>query len=674
MGLSAFWYLILWCLIGLSNGLLYAQTPALIVDVERGRIRAAYWGIKNIVYAEEQLRRLRASGFNSALIKDGGFPIREYLWQGWGDQSRQQKIRLFPVINFAGQSERSALQAVYRPYVNRHGETLPGTPCPLDVEYWNASIGQRFEQLAHLSKRTGIAGVIFDTEMYGGEIAIYGDVCLCDVCWQRFFQTTQHALTKLKPEYRFDYLGEHHLVEQYTLSQEKQLQELVSPIEQRIHAIQPSLALGVMAYNSSWFYQGLLCGLGTAANPLNVFSEISYLQGYTPHIEQQQRALTAVPCPACSQEKQGMCQPSAAYVSGLWLGRFFPDDVPSQLYNLATNTAGYWLFTAESLWAEEPLAEPYALHGNPEDYWNAFKIANDELQAFSQAPASYQTNLEPVYQASFYDDGCKQLLTQASLTTFMHHVASWYSNSEQRTTSQRSKPITFRGRVLLHSFKTPDTTPLHADNITKQTNEPSGKIRITHVQLATYTDITHYTLFDSEGRILMQGRLDASHKVVELSLMPEFSGLLSLLVDSGANASQVQFFGLPSVLEASTTFPMATNSTIRSYKLYVPPEQSKITIRGYCSTGEAASLSFRSLQNQEIQRYTVIDFTDIRFPVPPAQSMNSSVQEEVHLETSAFAKNNLWEVTVNPVEDTIFDDVQFHLYNHEFPYLIIEEE
>jgi hypothetical protein len=130
--------------------------------------------------------------------------------------------------------------------------------------------------------------------------------------------------------------------------------------------------------------------------------------------------------------------------------------------------------------------------------------------------------------------------------------------------------------------------------------------------------------------------------------------------------------GLPSVLEASTTFPMATNSTIRSYKLYVTPEQPTITVRGYCSNGEAASLSFSSPQNQEVQRVTVESFTDIRFSVPQTQSMHYLDHGIPQAESASLDQKHLWEVTVEPAEGTIFDDVKFHLYNHEFPYLIIE--
>lgn len=678
--------LILWIHIMMSIDVLHAQTGERSLDMVLAQIRAAYWGIKDVTLAEEQLRQLKAHGFNAALIKDGGYPVRENLWQGWGEYSQHQEIKLFPVLNFAGQSEIGALQGTYTPYISTDGTVLQKTPCPLDARYWEASIGRRFEQLARLSKRVALSGILFDTEMYGSEIAIYNDVCLCDVCWSAFFMMAQQHVPGVEAKNRREYLADHGLLERYTQFQEHRLQTILTPIGQRLHMINPALMLGIVAYKDTWFYRGLLCGLGTPENPIAVFSETSYLQGYTPHIHQQKRILSASPCAAASNNGVSTLQPLAHYIPGLWLGRFFPEEVSSQLYNLATHTYGYWIFTADSLWSEIPLEEPYALHGKPDEYWRALQKANEELRAFSSAPASHQSQLAPVYQSSFYDHTQERLITQPSLSSLMQVMAFNKALKSQWRLSQPSEPITYRGKVLLHCYHDPSLTLPRADETGVASStvsqasqssavEPaaSGSIKIMHIQLGQYTDTTHYTLFDAEGIVLMEGHLKTDRSCVELSFSPEISGLVSLLVDSGTNASQVMFSGVPFAIEASTTFPLATNMTARSYTLYVPPEQSWLTVRAYCSTNEVALLSFYSPDNRITEHCEVTGFTDFRIPLSQRHSGELPGDASARPLEPALVEKHFWKLAVSPVPQTIFDDVQFHLYNHEFPYLFVDE-
>ena len=151
------------------------------------------------------------------------------------------------------------------------------------------------------------------------------------------------------------------------------------------NATMAHLFLGILAYQNNWFYKGLIRGLGTTSNPVMVFSETSYIRGYTPYVNQENNNIIGT--------QNNSTQPIARYIPDVWLGRFFPEDIPSQLYNLAIHTDGYWIFTADSLWSAAHQSGPYALHGSNEDYWVAFKKANDELKAFSRDPGRYQSTL-----------------------------------------------------------------------------------------------------------------------------------------------------------------------------------------------------------------------------------------------------------------------------------------
>ena len=114
------------------------------------KIQAAFWGISSVEQGEEQLRLLKTYGFNTALVNDSGYQVKEDLWRGWGQIADKYAIHLFPIHSFAGTDEIKVLKGKFRPYVDRQGKVLHSTPCPLDEEYWNVSIGQRFAQLARI--------------------------------------------------------------------------------------------------------------------------------------------------------------------------------------------------------------------------------------------------------------------------------------------------------------------------------------------------------------------------------------------------------------------------------------------------------------------------------------------------------------------------------------------
>jgi hypothetical protein len=450
-----------------------AQSQA---NIPTSKIQAAFWGINSVEQGEEQLRLLKTYGFNTALVNDSGYQVKENLWLGWGEIADKYAISLFPIHSFAGTDEIKVLRGKFRPYVNRQGTVFPSTPCPLDEDYWNVSIGQRFAQLAQISKSTHLAGILFDTEMYGSDVSVYPDFCFCDACWRKFIQAKQQGIsTTIAKENRFDELIEYNLFQQYANFQQEQLQTILAAIEKQVHSINPNLWLGFLAYVDNWFYRGLIRGLGTTAKPVLVFSESTYIRGYTPSVTEE-KMLIEGKAESRSTEAQKLRRseeqktegerelnenprPIARYIPGLWLGRFFPEDIPSQAYNLAIHTAGYWIFTAYSLWTDEQKSGHYTLHGSNQEYWLAFKQANDELQQFSQAPETYQSDLPPVYLSSFYDASQNRLITQSSLKYLLHDIGvsgiPESIRSQESYAHQNTPEIVYRGKTLFHCLKNP---------------------------------------------------------------------------------------------------------------------------------------------------------------------------------------------------------------------------
>ncbi len=609
------------------------------------QIRAAYWMIKPIDQASSQFQTLKTHGLNTALIKDSRYQIQENLLHGWGEVATRQNVLFFPVINFAGKNEMKYLRGTFAPYVDRTGTEFSSTPCPLDQKYWEASIGKRLEQIAALAKKSGIPGAIFDTEMYGSDFSIYHEPCFGDTCWERFMQAAGRNIPYIAQKHRHDYLTRHDHLKQYTNVQEKRLQEFLSSFEKRVHRINSSFSLGIIGFQQNWFYRGLIRGLGTVSAPLYVFSETSYISGYTPHVDQEMAFIQGTEFMFPFQADARNTQRHARYIPGVWLGRFFPDELPSQLYTLALHTDGYWLYSADSLWTDENQRFPLTLHGSHKTYWAAIKEANDQLNRYLRKPDTHQSPLGPLYPSSFYDDTQKRLILSESLEYFTNHVVSDYlgkiskSRDSHRSHETPSSQITYRGKALFHSIK----------------NE-RGTIQITHIPLATYPDQTYYRLFDLDGVLIREGALNRTTPTITLSLPPHLSEQISLLIDSGANAARVSFSDLLWFVEASSTFPLAISNTIQTYRAYVRPDHAHLNLRAYCGGVETAFLTVQAPDKNVHRQTEIVGFTEIKIDIP---ALASPQQDGI-----------FWDISLTPVPSKVFDDVKLYLFNEEFPYLI----
>jgi hypothetical protein len=686
---------LLWCIFCFGISPLHGKSTGIDPTF---KIQGAFLGITPVEQGEKRLRLLKQYGLNTALVSDSRYTVKEDLWPEWGEIAEKYDICLFPIHCFAGTDETKVFKEKYTPYVNRNGKIFPSTPCPLDAGYWSTSIAERFEQLAAISKRTSISGLLFDTEMYGGDFSIYTDFCFCDICWKEFIQTTSFFLSgkdlavyNLAPDKRFTYLRQHRLLQQYADYQEKQIEAILSRIEQQIHSINPDLWLGFLGYRNNWFYRGLIRGLGIPTRPVLVFSESSYIQGYTPYITQERMDIRQLRQTEASHTPEPSQHPIARYIPGLWQGRFFPEDIPSQLYHLATHTDGYWIFSADSLWDDtlKPTHWHYTLHGSDQDYWTAFKKANDELNQFVSSLDTYNSNLPPVYLSSCYDSVQQHLSTQPSLRYFWYHVWPQFITSvrSQEQDSQHMPVCIYRGTTLFHGFKHPEQS-----GISQKARQMEGTIHITHIPLGFSPDLTTYTLFNEQGMILQEGTLSQQNPSTTLRLPSDISGMFSLLTDSRANLAKVSFSGFPYVIEASSTFPLKTFSAEQTYAAYGSPEKNRLTLRTYCSSSEESALLIVQSPEGRIHKETeIVEFTELNIPF---QTSQESIKQEQHQtyappqlslqmiygqaipfpmkqEGHIFWNNpSFLAITIAPVPAKLFEDVQLYLYNEKFPYLI----
>lgn len=599
------------------------------------KIRAAFWGGYGLEQdSERQLQFVRQHGFNTALINESRWSVDDAFWTTWAQLAEQYQLFLFPIYSFAGTDEKRVWRESLVPYVTRTGETLNATPCPLDPNYWERSIGQRFRQLAQIATTVKITGLLFDTEMYGSEIAIYSDYCFCDACWLHFLDAARitNAGQVLK-EQRYPYLLEHQLFQTYGRFQERRVQEIVSALRDDLHTIQPELFLGFLAYRNTWFYRSLIRGLGTLTRPVLVFSELTYVRGYTPSVDAEQATLT--------RDVQTVPQSNFRYIPGLWLGRFFPDDVPSQAYSLATHADGYWIFTADSLWKEEPQPEPYALHGQPQAYWQALQQANTAIYSVVTDVNTQPPALPPIYGASFYDIERRRLSTQPGVHDVLLDSAgrgvSGRTN-ESSSVSSSTREMFYRGRSLFHLLNTAE-----------------GEIQIRGRAFAASLPGIVYQLFDHEGQLLSEGEIDLQGRSPRIPIPAGSSQVLSLLVDSGDHIIQISFAKIPYIIEASGTFPLTLLTVPQSFSVYRSAETRWMKLRAYCSDTQARMrITITSPDGETHSSAEGREFTEIRTPL-----------------SRLAAKHPIWQVTITPSSPQSSEkEVLLYFYDDAFPYVI----
>ena len=602
---------------------------------EREKFRAAYLHLAAPEKAEERLRELASHGLNAALIADGSFQIDEERWRVWGELAAEYNIRLFPILHFAVPRQFKDGQSRYQPYVTRQGVIYQATPSPLDAAYWDTVIAKRFERLAELSKTTPISGILFDAELYGSDISIYRDLCFSDLAWDTFtralpnlfLRPSKHRKARFLPkEERFDYLIRHDLFREYTRIQWRALRNIVARIEARLHRINPQLSLGFLCYQPIWSFSALVHGLGTPQRPALVFTESSYVRGYTPYVDQERDDVLAN-------------TPHARYIPGLWLNRFFPEDLPIQLRDLAAHSDGYWIYTADRLWADARIPKTHPLHGSKESYWGGVVRANEAL--IRQGA----DEMRAVRQSSFYDSRQRHLSRTPALRRLLSQHVSAAAHREQDRAFV-GDTITYRGDPLFHWLASPNSV-LRIRHVPLDKDTLPEIIRLAGDSSSPVT----FRIFDDQGQIVQEGRVGPEHPVMTITLPVNERGLMSLLLLTGVNAARVEFSGIAWVVEASSTFPFETFRTAHRYTFRMAEEQA-LKIRTHCPPGEVAEMTIQP-PNQTAAEHTA-----------------TGGFSEFSLDFGALETAEAWSLTTSPLADQPFGDLRMYLYDAALPYLM----
>ena len=328
-------------------------------DAVQERIRAGYMQNWNT----DVLNNMSQSRMNLAMVKFGHMrqPIGKHKGLAkWAWACQEAGVQFMPVFNLWGDDEKNWIHSKYHLYYS--GKELRQTPCPLEIAVYRETVHNRMLELARLSLSVPIAGAIIDLEMYGGDISLYPDYCLCDYCFERFI--AGRTVDKPLPlDRREDYLVKSKQLEDYRAFAGHYIEQLAQQTKEQVRSIAPNFVIGALLLDSrSTYVKSMAKGLGDKYLPVYVFSEQTYLGGYSDYIKTVQKRF--------SDEDI-----HAELVVGIWQNKFPLENLAEQYYHCAKNSAGYWTYTMESLSNKFKKSLPF----DKAAYWRAIGVANGEL-------------------------------------------------------------------------------------------------------------------------------------------------------------------------------------------------------------------------------------------------------------------------------------------------------
>jgi hypothetical protein len=194
--------------------------------------------------------------------------------------------------------------------------------------------------------------------------------CVCDDCFVDFLKRTSagKGVSGIKWQDRYAWIEKHKLTLLYNKRLRDRIASLARQLERQVHSINLNLLLGLMNWykndigagqNENYFLHGLRDGLKTPKHPVVVWTEWpEYELGYGPHTDARREYFQSVK--------------NVIYIPGLWLEQHAPAKLAQRVYDLATHSDGYWIFTNQM-----DMLIPPVLQG--------FKSGNDKIVATGPA-------------------------------------------------------------------------------------------------------------------------------------------------------------------------------------------------------------------------------------------------------------------------------------------------
>jgi hypothetical protein len=252
----------------------------------------------------------------------------------------------------------------YPAMVGSHGNAT-NVPAPLNQDFWDERVIPMYAAVGELAAdNPGLTGLHLDLELYSGPIWHHDGWAFSDDSVGVFQavaadQALADQLAAADAGDRLDLLVDNGALGDYFDALEQAAFELGCACREAARAFDEDLELMVYApgFPNTWFYIGLLRGLGTHERPVIALT-------YEGWGDRPTEALYA----------EGV---EWVHLGGTIVSHYNPEDFDDALVSLATSNDGYWYFTFNDFSSTNP--EPPEMHGGSQEYWDAVDQAHSQL-------------------------------------------------------------------------------------------------------------------------------------------------------------------------------------------------------------------------------------------------------------------------------------------------------
>ena len=252
----------------------------------------------------------------------------------------------------------------YPEMIGAHGYGA-NVPAPLNEAYWSEVVIPIYEAVGELAAdHPGLGGLHMDLELYSGPVWHFDGYAFSDDTLEFYLATVSDEelageLRDASASERLDLLVDCGLLGNYFGALEQAAYELGVRCREvaRQHAPDLELSVYVAGTPNTWFYQGLLRGMGDEDKPVIVLT-------YEGWSDRPNEALRAAGVPM-------------VHLGGTIVSHWLPTDFDDVLVDLADGNDGYWYFTFNDFSATNE--SPSGLHGSAEEYWDVVDGANGVL-------------------------------------------------------------------------------------------------------------------------------------------------------------------------------------------------------------------------------------------------------------------------------------------------------
>ncbi|MBW1792509.1 MAG: hypothetical protein JRJ14_09695, partial [Deltaproteobacteria bacterium] len=481
-------FLLTLCVIVLSSHCLGETAETEFEKVFSDKIRAGYVN----KYYIDLVPKMKQSGMNLAMVKysETNTPLKLYQFKSiekWARACQVSGLNFMPVINFWGKHEKVWIKPNNKLYYNVLEYSQ--TPCPLDAGVYRQSIHTRVLQLARLSRKLPIAGVMIDLETYGADIRSFPDLCLCNNCFKQFL-TGKTAPNPILLHERQDYLKRTGQLDAYKVFMEDIVADWARKTKEQAEAIAPNFFIGAYLLDrDTTFYKGLARGFGSRDKPALAFTGETYRKGYSLNISE-------------TIKRFNDNRINIRLICGIWQEKFPVENLAEHYYHCAKNSAGYWIYDMGSLSETKKNELPFPRS----QYWHAIDLGNSQLDLLTT---------DPIYKSPLKIRPFRMLQRKVDVGDFDRLQYAKASGSPVKTA-----PFMFRkSNVLVFLAQKGD----------------SVRFEMKYAKYARYEgSFARLALIDRNGTVLVANDATVAANGV-LSLTAPYTGTYAITMESGMN-------------------------------------------------------------------------------------------------------------------------------------------